>query len=99
MDQRGCQTMRHCNLALASLAANLSTLKDHMLNIKAFEIEFEQKVNVKAVFLGKEKIFYILRCFFSLLSSRITMQRYTQIVTGRYARCVNLVFVFTMLIH
>ena len=29
----------------------------------------------------------------------ITMQRYTQIVTGRYARCVYLVFVFTMLIH
>ena len=30
---------------------------------------------------------------------RITMQRYTQIVTGRYARSVYLVFVFTMLIH
>ena len=29
----------------------------------------------------------------------ITMQRYTQFVTGRYARCVYLVFVFTMLIH
>ena len=29
----------------------------------------------------------------------ITVQRYTQIVTGRFARCVYLVFVFTMLIH
>ena len=29
----------------------------------------------------------------------ITVQRYTQIVTGRYARCVYLLFVFTMLIH
>ena len=29
----------------------------------------------------------------------ITMQRYTQIVMRRYARCMYLVFVFTMLIH
>ena len=33
------------------------------------------------------------------LQSIITTQRYTQIVTIRYARCVYLVFVFTMLIH
>ena len=32
-------------------------------------------------------------------SNFITTQRYTQIVTGRYARCVYLVFVFTMIIH
>ena len=29
----------------------------------------------------------------------ITPQRYNQIVTGKYARCVYLVFVFLMLIH
>ena len=34
-----------------------------------------------------------------LLDMAITTQRYTQIVTGRYARCVYLVFVFTMLIQ
>ena len=32
-------------------------------------------------------------------SYNITTQRYNQIVTGRYDRCVYLVFVFTMLIH
>ena len=41
----------------------------------------------------------IFSFFVNSYTQDITMQRYTQIVTGRYARCVYLVFVFTILIQ
>ena len=49
--------------------------------------------------LGKLKIINNCSRFNHFRHDVITTQRYTQIVTGRYARCVYLVFVFTMLIY
>ena len=53
-------------------------------------------------FFLKGCIYFYCNCwflFYMMIFIVNTTQRYTQIVTGRYARCGYLMFVFTMSIH
>ena len=60
-------------------------------------LPYEQKAGIMYMLSSFEKCWHN-NLWLHSFSPLITVQRYTQIVTGRYARCVYLVFVFTMLI-